>query len=80
MKRLRGGPLLQNVLEQFQVTANESDIRPKFLMYSGHDTSISRLTILCVYFSEKYCFQLTCGIKKINFKTIGYYFTLNKIV
>jgi hypothetical protein len=53
MKRLRGGPLLQNVLEQFQVTANESDIRPKFLMYSGHDTSISRLTNRHVYTFQK---------------------------
>ena len=44
MKRLRSGPMIQTVLDYFSVTANGSDIRPKFMMYSGHDTSIARYT------------------------------------
>lgn len=42
MKRLRGGPIVQSILDHFQGFIHEEHSR-KVLMYSGHDTTLSSL-------------------------------------
>jgi hypothetical protein len=44
LKRLRGGPLLTDILNRMQMRSNGNlDKRLKFYAFSGHDTSISAL-------------------------------------
>ena len=42
MKRLRGGPLVQSIIDHFQGFIDKKH-RRKMLMYSGHDTTLSSL-------------------------------------
>ena len=44
MQRLRGGPLVQELLKNFNEKVSQKlDKRRKFLMYSGHDTTLAVL-------------------------------------
>ncbi|XP_044534241.1 prostatic acid phosphatase [Gracilinanus agilis] len=62
--RLQGGVLVKNIVDYFHKAANESNAK-KFIIYSGHDTTIGALQMALDVFNGKFPPYAACHIMEL---------------